>query len=229
MKTIQITCRSKDHLPLSNIVAFQGAFKSREQYDVDHIAESILRHGFFAPFFIWRQPDGVCSCLDGHGRQLALQILHSEGYEIPPLPVVYIDAKDEAEAREKLVYINTISGDYTVSGFKDLVRDLPLIDLSQYKFPTLDMDSITEEMRLLLKADIVLDSTAEYNPIMDEPEAKPPKGEKPSERGERTHTLSQNLPETPAPDDLPEDQEPDDEMVVHCPKCKKSFIHFEPH
>jgi hypothetical protein len=224
METIKITCEAKDFLSLEEIQEFQGTLKKHEQYDVDHIAESILKHGFFAPFFVWRRPDDTCSCLDGHGRQLALTILESEGYTIPPLPVIYIDAESEAEAREKLIYINTISGQFSETGFKDLVKDLDNIDLSSYTYPTLDMDKIIDEMYKLAKAQAVLESTMEVNPIENVSEiAIPPLSTPNAEPKTRVPSSPQKLPAAPMlSDDVPE---PDQELIVHCPKCKKSFIH----
>ncbi|NLW47990.1 MAG: ParB N-terminal domain-containing protein [Firmicutes bacterium] len=151
-KPIKVTCKSDTFLPFTQIQDFQGELKTRTQDDVDHLITSIQRHGFAFPFFVWRQPNGVCSCLDGHGRIMALTQLEREGYDIPELPVVYIDAENESEARTKLIQINVVSGRYTDTGFRDLVKDIPDVDLADYNYPDLDLERLDAEMKVLQQA-----------------------------------------------------------------------------
>ena len=121
MKTIKITCESKAKLPLVELTEFQGDLKYREKIDIERVQKSILKYGFSFPFFVW-QNGKHNFILDGHGRKLALKKLWSEGYEIPELPVVYISAENETDAKEKLLRINSRFGDITqesLSGFAE--------------------------------------------------------------------------------------------------------------
>ena len=50
------------------------------------LRNSILKHGFIAPFFVW-DDHGELKLLDGHQRLKILLKMRKEGYDIPLLPV----------------------------------------------------------------------------------------------------------------------------------------------
>lgn len=99
---IRIECQGAGTLALDVIEPFQGGLKKRGKVEIDQIATSILTYGFSFPFFIWRH-EGHMYCLDGHGRILGLQELGRRGYDLPDFPVCYIEARDELEAKQKLL------------------------------------------------------------------------------------------------------------------------------
>ena len=216
LKKIRITCDSDELLSYGVIKDFQGRLKERSQDDIDHLISSIEHHGFSFPFFVWRQPNGTCSCLDGHGRLCALAQMESEGYEIPELPVVYIDAFDEKDAKSKLVRINTVAGNYSKVGFCDLIKDSPEVDLSHYHFPELDLEKIEAEMKLLWDAESMVQSdmvtglcfedeevAADVSPISPSPV-----------------TISEQAPLNASIAD-------GDEVIVQCPTCGHAFLYQE--
>jgi len=103
---LKITCHTYDKLPLDKITEFQGDLKKRTTKDTEKIINSLYANGFAFPFFIWK--DGTTNyCLDGHGRIGALKELRTRGETIPDLPVVYVDADDERDARVKLLQVNS--------------------------------------------------------------------------------------------------------------------------
>lgn len=112
-KTIEIQCMGADLLPLDAIEDFQGNLKARGKKEVNLIIKSIETYGFSFPFFIWNG-DGHNRCLDGHGRLEALAEMRRRGYSLPTFPVSYIKAKDEAEAKQKLLRLNSQYGKMTV-------------------------------------------------------------------------------------------------------------------
>jgi hypothetical protein len=150
---IKITCQTNDALPLSNIETFQHGLKKRNQKQIDHIISSILQNGFSFPFFIWKH-NGNCNCLDGHGRILALMDLERRGYVIPDLPIVYIEADNEKEARRKLIEINNINGTFSKQGLLDFIKDLD-IDYSELNIPGVELKDIESMFHV------------KYNPIFD--------------------------------------------------------------
>ena len=101
MKTIQIKCSAQTTLPIDLILEFQGPLKKLSAANLNKLKANILKLGFIAPFFVWDNK-GDNMLLDGHQRLAALISLRQDGYDIPLLPVDYINAKDEAEARAKL-------------------------------------------------------------------------------------------------------------------------------
>ena len=122
-KQIKITCKTECTLPTVELTEFQGDLKYREKIDIERVKKSILKYGFSFPFYVW-QSGKKNYILDGHGRKLALKKLSSEGYDIPELPVVYISAESEADAKEKLLRINSRFGDITQDSLKDFAEGM---------------------------------------------------------------------------------------------------------
>jgi ParB-like chromosome segregation protein Spo0J len=71
----------------------------------------IISDGFLSPFFIWKH-DEEYSIIDGTQRRKVLLLLRDEGYEIPLLPVVYIEARNATEARRILLSITSQYGEF---------------------------------------------------------------------------------------------------------------------
>lgn len=129
---ILITCSTGDYLPLNKLTQFQGKLKYRETEDIEKVKKSILRFGFSFPFFVWKC-EKTNYILDGHGREIALKELENEGYQIPELPVVYIEAENEKDAKEKLLRINSRFGDITNGSFVNFTKGL------NFDFNTIDI------------------------------------------------------------------------------------------
>lgn len=125
---IEIKCSTKDTLNLSEITEFQGNLKERDSTDYEKIERSIRKHGFSFPFFIWKH-DGVNNCLDGHGRLGTLQRMVASGEQIPPLPVVYVNCKNEADAKEMLLKLNSTYGHMTADSVREFLRGGVNIDI----------------------------------------------------------------------------------------------------
>jgi hypothetical protein len=123
LQTIRICCTGSDLLPLDAIEEFQGKLKRRGKKEIEQIITSILTYGFSFPFYIWNGT-GHNYCLDGHGRILALAELRKRGYSLPVFPVVYIDATDEAEAKQKLMQANARYGTMTASTVAAFLGDI---------------------------------------------------------------------------------------------------------
>jgi hypothetical protein len=136
VKQIRITCDTGDFLPLDSIAEFQGGFKKRDQYDIENLIKSLARYGINFPFFIWQDQD-INHCLDGHGRKIALQQLRDRGCAIPDVPVVYIYAKDRAEAVQKLLRLNSRYGTITEDSVADFIGKID-VDLCELSIPDID-------------------------------------------------------------------------------------------
>lgn len=147
---IRISCSTRDSLPFSQIEEFQGNLKRRSKKEISKIITSILKYGFSFPFFVWK--DGERNrCLDGHGRLLALGEMTKRNYfldeagklsdddgepcPIPDLPVVYIEAADEAEAKQKVLRLNSCYGVLDAEGFAEFAEGLD-IDWDELMLPS---------------------------------------------------------------------------------------------
>jgi hypothetical protein len=121
--TIRIECRGADTLPLDAIEEFQGTLKKRKKEDIEKIITSIEKYGFSFPFFVWNGT-GHNYCLDGHGRIQALAEMRHRGENLPLFPVAYIDAENEAEARQKLLRLNSQYGQMTMDSVLEFTDGL---------------------------------------------------------------------------------------------------------
>lgn len=130
---IKIKCDAEQTLDLSQITDFQGALKERTNDDMAKIKRSILKHGIAFPLFIWRSGK-INYCLDGHCRTRALREMQAEGENIPPLPVVYIHAKNKDEAKELLLKLNSQYGHMTAESVAAFLDGLE-IDLNDIALP----------------------------------------------------------------------------------------------
>jgi hypothetical protein len=120
MGEIRVTCKVVDFLPYDQIEPLQGRLKNRTDEQLDKICRSIIKHGWAFPEFIWNN-EGHNYCLDGHGRQEAIPRLIEMGYTIPLVPVVYVEAKNKAEAKELLLKCISKYGTVTEEGFTEFL------------------------------------------------------------------------------------------------------------
>lgn len=124
IKTISIKCETKDTLELAELTEMQGGLKSRTDIDFDKIKLSIIKYGFSFSLFVWKADKNYL--LDGHGRFNTLCKMQKDGYIIPPLPVVYIQAKDKKEAKQKLLRLNSQYGKMTKESVLEFAEDIDL-------------------------------------------------------------------------------------------------------
>ena len=155
---IRISCKVADFLPVESIEEFQGNFKKRSKKEIEQIITSILKFGFSFPFFIWHH-DGHYWCLDGHGRILALKLMQKRYYALndegqlvinqgqpppmPDLPVVFIEAENEAEAKQKMLRLNSQYGVIDIDGFRQFIEGLQM-DWGDLALPNGGLISIPE-------------------------------------------------------------------------------------
>lgn len=141
---MEVKCKTQHTLPLEELTEFQGNLKERDNVDIGKIVKSIKKHGFSFPFFVWNH-DAINHVLDGHGRLKALQQMVAHGENIPELPIVYVDCRDEADAKELLLKLNSQYGKMTAESIKDFLGDLQ-IDFTELAIPDgfLDLSTLEE-------------------------------------------------------------------------------------
>lgn len=120
---IQIKCKGADTLPIDRILEFQNDLKTLSKDNEKKLRNSILKFGFIAPFFVW-DDQGEWKLLDGHQRLKTLLKMREEGYDIPLLPVDYIEADSEEDAKRKLLHITSQYGEFSPEGFENFTLDL---------------------------------------------------------------------------------------------------------
>lgn len=145
IQTISIKCDNEKTLELAEMTEMQGGLKERTDIDYDKIKLSIIKYGFSFPFYIWKSGK-TNYILDGHGRFETLCRMQKDGYLIPPLPVFYIKAKDKAEAKQKLLRLNSTYGKMTKESVLEFAEDLE-INFDEISLPdtTIDFSDQSEE------------------------------------------------------------------------------------
>lgn len=141
-KTIKVI--NKGNLPLISWKELKekfepNALKSKKDRDVGDLKASILAIGFTIPFFIWLDGKYIA---DGSGRFLALEMLEYEGYEIPDLPYVPLEAKNKKEAKRLTMVISSKYGRETPESIGEFTLDMDEIDLSFVNLEGYDLDQI---------------------------------------------------------------------------------------
>ena len=125
INTISIKCETSEKLELAELTELQGGLKERTDIDYDKIKLSIIKYGFSFPLFVWKSGK-TNYLLDGHGRFATLCKMQKDGYIIPPLPVVYVSAKNKAEAKQKLLRLNSQYGKMTKESVLEFAEDIEL-------------------------------------------------------------------------------------------------------
>ncbi len=125
MKKIKVL--NKNNLPTIEyykLKDLQGGFKDISRADLDKLKESIKKFGIFVPKFIWISDDYYI--IDGHQTVKALKELEDEGYEIPPIPYVKIEAENKQDALKKLILINSRYGKINI--FDNPINQVLIVD-----------------------------------------------------------------------------------------------------
>ena len=152
IKTISIKCETTEFLNLADMTEFQGGLKTRTDIDYDKIKLSIIKYGFSFPFFVWKSSDKNY-LLDGHGRFETLCRMQKDGYLIPDLPVVFVQAKNKKEAKEKLLRLNSTYGKMTKESVLEFAEDIDL-NFDEIALPDTTIDFTEEEIPENLDEDL---------------------------------------------------------------------------
>lgn len=123
--------------PIESFNNFQGNLKKLDKKNLKKLKESIVKKGFTAPLFIWQK-----NILDGHQRKTALESLKDDGYTIPDVPFVEIEAESEKEAKEILLTYVSQYADVTNSGLEDFIKEAGLNALELDTFTNLDLGTL---------------------------------------------------------------------------------------
>lgn len=122
-KKIKVTCTGADVLPVDALENFQGSLKKITKANLQKLKRRIIRDGINVPLFVWRDHD-MCRILDGHQRLKSLLSLREEGYELPLVPVAYIEAENEKDARQKLLGITSQYGEFEIEELSEWLAEL---------------------------------------------------------------------------------------------------------
>lgn len=110
-KIIKINCTGSKLLSINELIDFQKNLKKISNKNLSKLKKSIIELGFTAPIFVWGK-----KILDGHQRLKAIMSLIKDGYILVnnKLPVVEIRARNEKDARKRLLAISSSYGEFQI-------------------------------------------------------------------------------------------------------------------
>ena len=141
---IDITCDGTEYIDFKKLIPFQGDLKKLNINNLKKLKESIKKYGFSTPAFVWKSGE-TKYILDAHQRVKALNSLFKEGYDIPDIPIVYIHAKDQQEAKEKLLHITSSYGEFKKSELEKWVLELGEDILETIRLADKEMSFLNEK------------------------------------------------------------------------------------
>ena len=147
MNSVQIRCLTKDNADLASLKPFQGSLKNLSKANYQKLKNQIVTQGFSFPVFVW-VCDGVNYLLDGHQRTRVLSKMKKEGWQIPPIPIVKVEAADYMEAKQKLLSATSQYGEIQGEGLYEFITDAGLTPdylLENLRLPEIDLESFTAE------------------------------------------------------------------------------------
>ena len=147
MNKFDIRCSGADVLDLEQIDPLQGDLKTLSDSNYKKLRKQILDLGFSSPFHVWKN-DGHYWCIDGHQRHYVLSNMKkAEGYYVPKLPVVFVEAANEYQAKKKVLAMTSQFGTMTGDSLFDFanINNISLPELEDFRFPEIDMASLVPD------------------------------------------------------------------------------------
>lgn len=142
-RIISIRCKGSMELGLDNIHEFQGDLKDLSVENYEKLKHIIEKHGYSFATHVWKNPeDGKWMTLDGHQRTRVLKKMRDEGYFVPALPVVEVQADSWKQAKEKVLAGTSQFGEMTDQGLYEFmnVAGIDSSFLNGLRFPELDIE-----------------------------------------------------------------------------------------
>jgi DNA modification methylase len=145
-KQIEIACEGAQTVPFEKLEPFQGDLKDLSEENYQKLRGEILERGFSEPVSVWKNKSKLL-ILNGHQRVRALSVMKGEGFNIPPIPVSFVHAKDEREARMKVLSLTSQYGNMTGEGLYEYLTKggIAPSELEHFNFPEVDFKKFVDE------------------------------------------------------------------------------------
>lgn len=167
LKEVQIKCKGSMTLELEQLTPFQGELKELSKANHDKLRKQIIELGFSEPICVWKN-ENKYYILNGHQRLRVLtEMKKAEGFKIPRLPVVEVEAETEHEAKKKVLALTSQFGNITGQGLFQFASEanIDLPTLEDFRFPEINLDAFKAEF-----FDMPLESDKEGAQELDESE-----------------------------------------------------------
>lgn len=126
-----------NNLPTAPITEFnttQGELKFLSKDNYLKLKNTIEKHGFDIPVYVWIDDSGKKWLLDGHQRK---RLLEKEGW-FEPIPYLIVKAPDIQIAAERLLEITSQYGTITQEGLDEFYAKFELPDIEMQELTNFD-------------------------------------------------------------------------------------------
>jgi hypothetical protein len=151
-KVIRVTCdpdKKLQRFPLDELHPLQGKLKEMTAENFQKLRSWIIDDGFNFPFFVWRDSTNDSRyIIDGHGRQHVLSHLRDqEGFDVPKLPAVEIEAASYEEAKRKVLNASSQFNSMTNDGLYEFMigANIPVEQLERFSLAEIDVPEFKME------------------------------------------------------------------------------------
>jgi hypothetical protein len=118
LQQIKIKCKGSKNININELKNFQGNLKELKEVEYLKLKASILKYGFAFPVVVWKN-----NIIDGHQRIFTIKkMIAEENFVIDNIPVAEIQAKNEHEAKKKLLIFNSKYGKISDEGLYEFLE-----------------------------------------------------------------------------------------------------------
>src|SRR3990167_1111208 len=142
-KIIRVTCQGADTAPLDSLIEFQKDLKSLSATDFDRLAGEIIETGIGFPVKVWIDSTGAKQIVGGTQTSRVLRKLRADGFSVPDVPIVYVEASDAKMAARRVLQDASSYGTVERQGLYEFitVNEIPLDMFEQsFKLPVESLD-----------------------------------------------------------------------------------------
>ena len=146
-KKIQNKVGALFHVEHSTLKPFQGDLKTLTEVNYLRLRNRIEKDGFNSPIHVWKDGEDLYT-LDGHQRCRVLGKMEEEGYEIPEIPCVTIEADGIEQAKRILLSHASQYGEMDRQGLYEFMVDnqINIDEWSEgFNFPEIAQKGFNEE------------------------------------------------------------------------------------
>jgi hypothetical protein len=160
-KQIELRKNELKWIPWKDLKEYDfNSLKDSTDRDISKLKNSIVNSKFSFPFYIWNR-----YVIDGAGRKQALIELESEGYKIPDLPVLAVDARDLNEAKKLVLAISSQHGKVSKQSYDDFTIDILDLNIEEINIEIEDYDVSSEDDKVLEAKEDDFDITPPEEPF----------------------------------------------------------------
>lgn len=125
MEQVESAIKELVKLPITALEEFQGNLKDLTEENYARAKKSILKLKYSFAVHAWEN-EGKYYILDGHQRVRAMLKMADEGYAIPSIPTVLVEADSFKQAKEKVLAGTSQYGQMTGQGLYEFISESQL-------------------------------------------------------------------------------------------------------